>query len=76
MLIVCNELNAMYVEGVKSNKETKNRLDLKYLLSCRKSQKYTAQNSTHSLVHMSKKSKASLIYTVDHNTKYLNYIEF
>ena len=36
VIIVCNALNAMYVEGVESNKKTHNRFDLKYLLSCQR----------------------------------------
>ena len=43
--------------------------------SCRRCQRYSVQNVLHLMVSMLEVSKVYLIYTVDSNTKFLNYIE-
>ena len=63
---------------VKRNKNRHNRLDLRHLFLMSKELKVKGTlygTHIHSMVHMLEVSKVHLIYIVDSNTKYSNYMK-
>ena len=75
----CNVARFYEISHVNVSKEIKtcNRLDLTHLFLMSKVSKviYSIYIYIHSVVCMSEVSKLHLIYTVDSNTKYSNYME-